>query len=195
MNLIRAFIAIPIPSALQTAIQQGTAPLRQAVSGKLVRWVPTQNMHLTLKFLGDTAPADVEKLKDALKRELENQPDFEIAVKGLGAFPNITHPRVIWLGMEDKDRLSALHRCAEAAARQIGGEADKNKFSAHLTLGRVRRQARKAGRDQIYQAILAHQTVDLGSFWAREVHLYQSTLKSTGAVYRSLLSVQLSQSL
>jgi len=195
MNLIRAFIAIPIPATLQTAIQQGTASLQQEADSKLVRWAPVQNMHLTLKFLGDISEADVDTLKAALKREMESQPAFEIALKGLGAFPNISHPRVVWLGVEGKGSFLALHQCAEKVASQIGIDSDKGKFSAHLTLGRVRRQVRKAGKDQIRRAILAHQDVNFGTLDAEQVHLYQSKLETTGAVYRSLFAVQLSRSL
>lgn len=195
MNLIRAFIAIPIPATLQTTIRQGTASLQQEAGSKLVRWVPVQNMHLTLKFLGDISEADVDTLKAALKKEMESQPAFEITLKGLGAFPSISRPRVVWLGVEDKGSFLALQRCAERVASQIGVEPNKGKFSAHLTLGRVRRQVRKAGKDQIRRAILAHQDVNFGTLGAEQVHLYQSKLGATGAVYRSLFAVQLNRSL
>ena len=190
MNLIRAFIAIPLPSSLREKIDQNLAPLRQDAQN-LVRWVPPQNIHLTLKFLGDIRPADVETLKQSLATALAHERAFEMSIKKLGAFPGISRPRVLWIGVEDKGRLSSLQQRLETAASQIGVEPDRNPFSPHLTIGRVKKYVRKKGSAQIQKTIRANQNVDFGAMRVESIHLVESKLKSTGAVYRSLYTANL----
>ncbi len=87
MSLLRAFIAIELPPHVCDAIQKQTARLRQTLGNDLIRWIPTQNMHLTLKFLGDTATSHLGFLKQLLAREADSHPQFNLQLGGLGAFP------------------------------------------------------------------------------------------------------------
>ena len=191
MNLIRAFIAIPLPAALREEIYQSLASLRRDAGQNLVRWVPPQNIHLTLKFLGDIRPTNVETLKRSLASVTAHERAFEMNIEKLGAFPRISRPRVLWIGVEDKGRLSSLHKRLETVASQIGVEPDRNPFSPHLTIGRVKRHVRKKGSAQIQRAIRANQDVDFGSMRVESIHLIESKLKSTGAVYCSLYTANL----
>src|SRR4029450_7966971 len=99
MSMLRAFIAVEIPSELQQKIQKETANFRKQISS-LVRWVPPQNMHLTLKFLGDVSPNSVEFLIQMLRNEAEHIQGFDIHLAGLGVFPNLKRPRVIYIGIQ-----------------------------------------------------------------------------------------------
>ena len=91
MSLLRTFIALDIPSHLQQLILKKTEPLRNALGASLVRWVAAEHLHLTLKFLGDVSPANVESLTQLLRSEAELVRAFEMQVHGLGAFPELQH--------------------------------------------------------------------------------------------------------
>lgn len=188
MSLLRAFIAIEIPHEIQSAIEHQTAPLRAAIGPSVVRWVPAQNMHLTLKFLGDVSPANVGMLNQLLDVEASRHKGFDIQIGGLGAFPNPRRPRVIWIGLQAPAALEALQRGLEAATAKLGFPEEKRPFSPHLTLGRVRQRASGADQQKIHTALGRHPAGALGTAHIGAVHLFKSDLKQTGAVYTCLHS-------
>jgi 2'-5' RNA ligase len=191
MSLLRAFIAVEIPPVIHKAIDRKTTPLRDALNSSLVRWVSTSNIHLTLKFLGDVSPANVEMLSQMIGAEADQHKNFTIKFGGLGAFPNPRRPRVIWVGMQAPGELEALHTGIEAAAAKLGYPAEKRPFSPHLTIGRVKRNAGSAGAQKIRQVLEGTQIGSLGSAPITDVHLFKSDLKPTGAVYTKLHSAPL----
>jgi 2'-5' RNA ligase len=191
MNLLRAFIAVEIPPEIHQAIESETAPLREALNKSLVRWVPTGNMHLTLKFLGDVSPANVEMLTQMLSMEAGQHPVFEIQFGGLGVFPNPRRPRVIWIGIKAPAELEALQRGIEAATAKMGYPVEKRPFSPHLTIGRVKQNAGSTGMHKIRTALDETKIGLLGIAPVTAVHLIKSDLKSTGAVYTHLHSAPL----
>jgi len=99
MSLLRAFIAIEFPQHIQDAVEKQTARLRQTLGNEIIRWVPCQNMHLTLKFLGDIAASHVDFLKQMLAREAVSHPQFDLQISGLGSYPTSRRPRVLWAGL------------------------------------------------------------------------------------------------
>ena len=190
MSLLRAFIAVEIPSEIQQNVHREIIDFRKGIDS-LVRWVPPQNMHLTLKFLGDVSANGVEFLKQMLRNEAENISCFDIHLAGLGAFPNLRRPRVLYIGIQAPAALEALQRGIESASRKLGYEAEDRPFSAHLTLGRVRQNASAVEQQQIRRAIEGIQ-VDLpGTARVDSVHLYKSELNPGGSVYTRLYSAPL----
>src|SRR5687767_11028525 len=138
MNVPRAFIAIELSAPTRESIQKQTARLQQALGEDLVRWIPSHNIHLTLKFLGDVAATHVDFLKQMLAREADPHAGFELQLRGLGSFPNSKRPRILWLGLHASAALLALQQDIEAGAVRLGYEKEDRAFSPHLTLGRVR---------------------------------------------------------
>ena len=192
MNLVRAFIAVPIPAILQEQIRRETASLRSQLDHNLVRWVQAKNIHLTLKFLGDTPKEKLDALDEILAKEVATINPFEILVRRVGVFPNLSRPSVIWMGVDESDKLSALHRCVERAASQIGSIAEKRPFSGHLTLGRITRKGYSSKpRSHIRKVIEESPVYDFGKIRVDSVHLFQSELKVSGAEYRSLFEAKL----
>ena len=191
MNFVRAFIAVEISPSLKEKLHKETAPLRRTLTRPLVRWVDVGNIHLTLKFLGDTPVDKLELLKGYLVKEVASQDPFEIAVNGIGVFASFDRPSVIWAGVKDNGQLSSLYRCVEAAASRMGSEPERRRFSPHLTLGRVKQRPSQAEREKIRLAVQAHETLVFGKMQVDAVHLFESQLKPTGAVYRSLFTVRL----
>src|SRR6266545_1652871 len=99
MSLLRPFIAVEIPSEIQQNVDKETSKLRKGIDS-LVRWVPVENMHLTLKFLGDVSRSSLEFLMQMLRNEAGNIPCFNIQLTGLGSFPSPRRPRVIYIGIQ-----------------------------------------------------------------------------------------------
>jgi 2'-5' RNA ligase len=138
MSLLRAFIAIEIPNSIQEAIHKDTLNLRKALNPALVRWTPCENIHLTLKFLGDVSESNLQFIKQMLMQECAEHPTFDMQVGKLGSFPNSKRPRVIWVGLSAPSELLSLQNSIEAAASRLGYEKEERSFSPHLTIGRVR---------------------------------------------------------
>ena len=191
MSLLRAFIAVEIPPEIHKAIDSRTASLRAALDSSLVRWVSTSNIHLTLKFLGDVSPANVEMLSQMLSVEVSKHESFAIEFGGLGAFPNPRRPRVIWIGIQAPAALEALQHGIEAAAATLGYPNEERPFSPHLTIGRVRQHASPAGLQKVRNALEETQVGSLGTTQVSAVHLFKSDLKPSGAVYTKLFSAPL----
>ena len=99
MSLLRAFIAIELPQRTRDAIKQQTAQLRQTLGNDLIRWVPSENMHLTLKFLGEVAASHLNFLKQMLAHAADSHPQFDLQIGGLGSYPTSRNPRVLWMGI------------------------------------------------------------------------------------------------
>ncbi len=193
MSLLRAFIAVEIPHEIHRAIERNTEKLRSTLSPSLVRWVPINNVHLTMKFLGDISPANVDILAHMLSLEVSQHSPLKIQIGNLGVFPNIKRPRVIWIGLQAPISLEALHRGIEAAAATVGYPVEKHPFSPHLTIGRVKKNIGSTGIQQIRNALQNTKIGPLGSAKVTDVHLFKSDLQPSGAVYTRLHSAQLGE--
>ena len=109
-----AFVAIDLPPDVQECLTQISAQLREQVGERSVRWVPIPNIHLTLKFLGDVSVNNLDVLKEIISAEAAQQKPMEFSVGRLGAFPKAAHPRIVWVGVEAPQELTALQRGIEA---------------------------------------------------------------------------------
>lgn len=192
--MLRAFIAVEIPAEIQQKISRETGHLRKEIDS-LVRWVPPQNMHLTLKFLGDVSPSSIEFIKQILRNEAENVTCFDIHLAGLGAFPNTKRPRVLYVGIHAPAALDTLARGIEFSSRRLGYEPEKRPFSAHLTLGRVRQTVNATEQQLIRRTVEGTQVDLLGTARVDSVHLYRSDLNPGGSVYTRLYSAPLKNNL
>ncbi|MCI0519948.1 MAG: RNA 2',3'-cyclic phosphodiesterase [Chloroflexi bacterium] len=190
-SAVRAFIAIEIPASIQVKLHEVSRNLKGRISGGAVRWTPVENIHLTLKFLGDVSPASMEMVKKLLAAETARHGEFEIQVSGLGAFPNTRRPRVIWIGIQAPDDLIILQRRIEEDAARLGYPAEERGFTPHLTLGRVARNAAIGDLRQIGEAIEAAKVGLLGASRVQAVKLFRSDLRPSGAVYSCLFAASL----
>jgi 2'-5' RNA ligase len=190
-SVIRAFIAIDLTPEIRQRLDQVMASLKNRLEGVPVRWVPAHNIHLTLKFLGDVSVANLNMLKNVLKTEVDGHHSFEISVGGIGAFPNARHARVIWTGIEAPGELMQVQKGIENAMARLGYSPEDRPFSAHLTLGRVSRNATPRDAHQIGDALEATKVGFLGVAQVNQIHLYRSELKPTGSVYTDIFTAQL----
>ena len=180
--MIRSFLAIDLPEATRQALGTVQKHLKQSATG--VRWVKPSSIHLTLKFLGNIHPAQVEDIARAVAQEIRDHPPITLRAAGLGAFPSRRKPRVIWIGMEGEvQRLNGIQARIENALEPFGFVREKRGFRPHLTIGRVK------DRRYLQPLIDAMATLDMepfNSFDADEIILYKSDLRPTGAIYTKL---------
>ncbi len=184
--MLRSFIAVEIPAEVQKTIAQNLASLQKALPKPLIRWVAPQNVHLTLKFLGDVSPINLEQVAETLRIESAVHQAFSMSVGGIGAFPNSRRPRVIWIGLTDPPSLAALQHGVEAAAATLGYTAEDRPFSPHLTVGRVGQNASVADLHRIHTALEATKVGLLGEVRVEAVHIFKSDLRPGGSVYTPL---------
>ncbi len=189
--MLRSFVAVEIPAGMQSALAHSTAPLQKALPKPLVRWVAPQNVHLTLKFLGDISPANLERLAEALKAEAMAHETFSMSVGGLGAFPTPRRARIIWIGLEAPAALTALLRGVEAVAARLGYASEDRPFSPHLTIGRVGQNVSGTDLQRIRAALEGTVIGALGTVQVEAVHMFRSDLQPGGPVYTRLYSLPL----
>jgi 2'-5' RNA ligase len=189
MSTIRTFIAIELSNEARTALADLQDRLKNRVPPKTVRWTPPKNVHLTLHFLGDVAQHDIDKVTEALQRTVSAYPPFSLHLSGLGCFPNLRRPRIIWAGVTGATApLIEIHRELGQSLKVIDFEPDTRPYSPHLTIGRVkkglsRRELTELGT-RLEQAL--SEVADLALLPVRQISLIKSDLKPTGAVYTPL---------
>lgn len=178
--LLRTFIAIPLPEAVQDKVDALLSDLRKADAA--VRWVPARNLHLTLKFLGDVAEARLEELYVGIRMATEGIEPFRITLTGLGAFPNARRPRVLWIGMDVPEAMQRLYENIEKDLSRLHFPKEKRRFSPHLTIGRVKGLR---GMERLMSVVerteFGPETVSV-----ERIVAMKSDLRPTGAVYAPL---------
>jgi RNA 2',3'-cyclic 3'-phosphodiesterase len=189
--MLRSFIAVEIPPNIQSALAHSTAVLQKALPKPLVRWVPPHNVHLTLKFLGDVSPANLELLAETLKVEMSTHKTFRMVLGGLGAFPNKRRARVIWIGIEAPTALTSLVHSVEAVTKRLGFPSEQRPFSPHLTIGRVGPLTAGGDIQRICSALEGTVVDNLGTVDVNAVQIFKSDLLPGGSVYTRLYTLPL----
>ncbi len=178
MTKIRLFFALETPDAVRTEVAVLLRTLQD--SGADVRWEPIEKLHCTIRFLGDTDPGMVMELGRVSSALASSLPAPRVRYRGVGGFPNLRRPRVVWVGMEDIDgTLAVLHGKLEGELSLLGLEAEARAFHPHLTLGRLRGERKLDHLIRLLEsATLKSQPVIL-----TDLLLMRSELRSSGSVY------------
>ena len=156
-----------------------------------MRWADPDSIHLTLKFLGDVTPDQLEQVKTAAQRAAEACSGLSLQTAGLGCFPNFQRPKVVWVGVEgQRDRLAALRDRVEGAIAPLGFATEERPFNPHLTLGRTKTKERRV-LAVIGDAVQAAQESANARWENTHLSLMQSTLTPSGAVYTALAAFPL----
>ena len=179
---MRLFVAIEIPEDTRAAIVSLLKEFR-AVSPQ-TRWVRPESMHLTLKFLGETDLTRLGQVQSALLAIHSAQP-VSIEFRGLGFFPNAKRPRVFWVGIHSSEALAGIVGEIDQALHKLGFPLEDRPFTPHLTLARFNDSFLSAA---LQTAVKQKATATFGTFTAKELHLIESQLKSSGAEYTTLQS-------
>ncbi len=181
---IRSFIAIELDKEIQNQLSQIQKQLK--TSGADVKWVEKDNIHLTLKYLGEIDEKKSESIKSILNEIAKSTKQFEISLKDIGAFPKIEFPRVIWVGLDKgaKESIELAGKIDEALSG-LGFQKETRPFAAHLTIGRVRSPKNKDALKEKVQT--ANRTpLTANQQLVSSIILFQSALTPRGSIYTKL---------
>jgi RNA 2',3'-cyclic 3'-phosphodiesterase len=192
MTVVRTFIAIDLSDAMRERIADVEDQLKVKCSAIPIRWVPVENIHLTLVFLGDISVLNLALLEDALQIELNGYSSFEINVGQIGAFPSNQRPRVIWVGVEAPKELFEIQAKIENRLHHLGYPREDRHFSPHLTIGRMARGGSPRDLKTTSHVLHSLRIGFIGNELVQEICLFKSDLKPTGALYSRLATVKLS---
>jgi RNA 2',3'-cyclic 3'-phosphodiesterase len=182
---IRAFIAIRVDAEVERAIDALIMQLRSHNDG--IRWVSSANLHLTLKFLGPDVPMEnIRRLEPELRTIAADAIAFDLEAVGVGGFPDLRHPHVLWIGLRG-DALRDLASRVDDAAARYGFAREQRAFNGHLTIGRVKRPRlhshTRAGLEEAKNR-------EFGTSTIREMTLYRSITAASGPTYEALSRFQ-----
>jgi len=184
---MRTFIAVGISSEAREKIAQIQVELRKGDTD--VKWVEPKNLHITLKFLGEVSEEKLSGVIEKTKLAASGISNFRVHLFGLGSFPNLRSPRVVWIGVsEGKTELKNLSERIEENLSYLGFAKEKREFSAHLTIGRVRSPR---GKGKLVKKIEELERCDLDEFSMDKVLVMESQLSSKGPTYRIIEEVNL----
>ena len=177
-DTIRTFIAFELPESIVQLAADLQTRLRS--HGLKLRWVQPKNIHLTVKFLGDVEEGRIADTVEAMQTSARNSVPMTVAAQGLGVFPGIHKPRVMWFGLGGQiDRLAELHRLLEDGLGKKGFAREKRPFRPHLTLARIKRALELRALQESIQEVGAYPPVE---FQLAELTLFKSDLKQQGAL-------------
>ena len=185
---MRAFIAVHLNEEIRRAISQAAGELKPLAQS--AKWVPPENCHLTLKFLGEIDPNDVERVNAAMKTVLAGVSRWQISVRGMGAFPEKGLPRVIWVGVDDPPGI--LVRIASGLNEGLSDLAPKERreFVPHVTIARLR-DPDPIGAKRLRLELEKRAALSFGSQDVAALHLMESRLTPAGPIYSELIRVQI----
>jgi len=185
--MIRAFIAFELPENIRSFI--GSIQKNLKYDGFDARWVRPENIHITLKFLGNINEADTEKISAAILKTASGYTPISLTAKTIGVFPGIKRPRVLWLGIKGQiEILARLQKNLDDRLEKAGFLNENRPFKSHLTMARTKGKIKES---KLVNAIKKYGDLESSSFYADNIILFKSDLKPTGAVYTKLISVSL----
>lgn len=182
---MRLFVALEIPSALRTsfaALMTDLRALDTESSAKKPSWTRPENLHVTLKFMGNVAPDKFDDIRAALAG-VRSERSVELRFSGLGFFPDARRPRFVWASIAASQNLGAIAAAIDRGVAGFGVPNEQRAFTAHLTLARCQHGAISSSLRTTIQKDAAR---DFGGFRTNEFHLIESKLKSSGAEYTTL---------
>ena len=184
MMTFRGFIAVEIPAA------PSIIEFEQAISktNADVKLVEPKNIHLTLKFLGDTQDNQIEAIEQIIRESVHDIAPFPLTLKGTGVFPNEKYLKVIWIGIMNGDYLATIAQSIDEKLAPLGFKKEQRGYSAHLTIGRVRTAKNK---DQLLTVVNKFREQEFLQQEIRVVTLKKSDLTPTGPIYTTLREIPL----
>lgn len=184
-NRLRSFIAIALPP--QVRLAAGNVQKILLANGIRLKWVRPENLHLTLRFLGDIDRKQLPGIETAIGAAVKDVIPFVLNARGFGVFPNMRSPRVVWMGIEgDLDPLMRVYRRLGEELTPLGFPPELRAFTGHLTLGRV---AGRTSPQLLEDAVSTADRIESGKFTVDRICFMKSDLRPTGAVYTRLAEI------
>ncbi len=188
---IRSFIAIELPQNVKNGLAQLRNELERA-EHPFVKWVAPEGVHLTLKFLGNIPFKQVAEITKAIEAASKGISPFHLEISGLGGFPNLKQPRVLWVGIGGEiDKLVSLQQNIDLALALLGFAKEERPFVPHLTLARIRQGVSPKERKSFGELVMSTSFEISYPFDVKAVNLMRSQLTPAGAIYTRLFMTKL----
>jgi 2'-5' RNA ligase len=182
-DTVRTFVAVEIPENITSSIRELQQGLKDY--GVDMRWVRPENIHVTLKFLGNVDANDIDKISGAIYITTDGVASISLKARGIGVFPGIKRPRILWVGFTGQlESLMRLQQTLDENLKAMGFPKEKRPFKGHLTIGRINNKI-------FVDALRAFSHFESETFIADKIILFKSELKPQGAVYTNLASASL----
>jgi RNA 2',3'-cyclic 3'-phosphodiesterase len=156
---------------------------KQALRNENIKWVEPQNIHITLKFFGETEDFKIKGIIDQLTDVASRHEPFDFSIKGTGIFGSSYNPRVIWFGISERDELINLSNDVLNSMAKIGWERDRQNFVPHLTAGRIKHISDKV---KLNEVIEKYKNIEIQEVKTNAFYLYESILRTQGPIYNIL---------
>ena len=180
----RIFIGIPISSKIKSILSSIKTSIHS--SRDIIKWIPPENIHLTLSFLGNISEREISNVIQSIENGITFK-FFKIKVEGLGVFPSTNFPKILWVGISNGvDELTLLHQFIEKSVREYKSFNKKEKFMPHITIARIRRSQRKIDVLPFLNTVYSPIELDINS-----ICLYESLLSPEGVQYKVLTEFQI----
>lgn len=191
--MVRVFIAVEVAPAVRERIAAFPEALKLSRPGGsvgVVRWVRPENLHLTLRFLGEVTPSLISALVETLPESVRGCQAFSFSLRGGGCFPNAKRPRVVWVGVDPvPDELGRVQRAVDETVRRLGFPPEERGFAPHLTIARFKTS--KTPGKTWPPLMAALEECDFGETRVSEIVLFESRLSPTGASYHHVVRARL----
>ncbi|MDW8027103.1 MAG: RNA 2',3'-cyclic phosphodiesterase [Armatimonadota bacterium] len=178
---VRSFIALELSDEVKRLLGELLQDLRRTKAA--VKWVEVENLHLTLKFLGDVPEEQIGDIVAALKVVAQEILPFSFKVCGVGGFPNLSRPRVLWIGVEPSENLMVLQKMVEQSMERLGFAPEGRDYHPHITLGRVKGMA---GMEKVKAIFAENANKSFGIVSVNHMTLFRSDLSKEGPTYKPL---------
>lgn len=185
MDYLRLFIALPLPDAIKASLHTCQSQLKEHLDNPSIRWIPPEQWHITLVFLGTVASEKRPLIEFAMAQAMHKSKAFELAISHLGTFPSLQRPSVLWLGLEGQtEKLQQLHHRLRQHLSTLF-RSEERSFKAHITLARLK----QSGMGKEVMKAIAATPAPQQSWQTTEIRLYSSLLKPSGSEYTALHQV------
>jgi len=185
---VRSFVALELSEDVREGLTNLLNRLRQ--TNAAVKWVEPENLHLTLKFLGEVTEEQIEVIVDALKAVAQATEPFSFAVRGVGGFPDLRRPRVLWVGVEPTPPLMRLQQFVERTMEQLGFAPEERAYHPHITLGRVKAMT---GIEKVRAVLSEYSGFNFGSVPVKHLTFFRSDLSREGPTYTPIALLPFSE--
>lgn len=184
---MRTFVSIEIPDDIKERIEKLVNKLKRMLTP--IRWVEQKNLHVTLKFIGWVKDEKVPPLIECIKGCAGKFGSFDLSFSGLGVFPSVKRPRVIWIGTgTGADKVKKLGECMESEMAKEGIREEEREFSPHLTIGRIKE---KIDVGALNDFIEKNKNIEFGKFTVDHVSMMKSTLRRSGPIYEEIEQIKI----
>ncbi len=184
---VRSFIALELSEEVKKQLSELLEKLQR--TNAAVKWVEPENLHLTLKFLGEVPQEKIEQVKSALSEIALSVSPFSFTVRGVGGFPSLSRPRVLWIGVEETPELMRLQKTVEQEMEKLGFPPEERPYHPHITIGRVKSMT---GMEKVRAILTEKAKLVFGVVLVNHLILFRSDLSKEGPTYTPLAKLSFS---